>query len=148
MNRHESIDALVKAVNERNYGDVLDFKEIGYIIQQEYGTRKYSDILHAAMRRLEVTGHMIVNLRGIGYKVLSPDDYTGEGMKRVRQGAKRIDRGTKVLNHAPVNDMTQQAREVYNRVNDRMIRLQAAMAGASVEIHMLEKSNNPLLVAK
>ncbi len=148
MNRQESIDALVKAVNERNYGDVLDFKEIGYIIHQEYGTRQYNDILHAAMKRLEVMGHMIVNLRGIGYKVLSPDDYTSEGVKRVRQGAKRIDRGTKVLNHAPINDMTQQAREVHNRVNDRMIRLQAAMAGASVEIHMLEKSKNPLLVAK
>lgn len=148
MNRQESIDALVKAVNERNYGDVLDFKEIGYIIHQEYGTRQYSDILHAAMKRLEVTGHMIVNLRGIGYKVLSPDDYTSEGVKRVRQGAKRIDRGTKVLNHAPVNEMTQQAREIHNRVNDRMVRLQAAMAGASVEIHMLEKSKNPLLIAK
>jgi len=80
--------------------------------------------------------------------VLRPDEYTQEGVKRVRQGAKRIDRGAKVLNHAPVNDMTQQAREIHNRVNDRMVRLQAAMAGASVEIHMLEKSKNPLLLAK
>lgn len=148
MNRQESIDALVMAVNERDYGDVLDFKEIGYIIRQQYGTRQYSDILHAAMKRLEVAGHMIVNVRGVGYKVLRPDEYTQEGVKRVCQGAKRIDRGTKVLNHAPVNDMTQQAREIHNRVNDRMVRLQAAMAGASVEIHMLEKSKNPLLLAK
>jgi hypothetical protein len=29
-----------------------------------------------------------------------------------------------------------------------MIRLQAAMAGASVEIHMLGKNQNPLLSAK
>jgi hypothetical protein len=148
MNRQEAIDSLVKAVEERNYGDILDFKEIGYIIHQEYGTHAYSDILQAAKKRLELAGHMIVNVRGIGYKVLQPDDYTQEGVKRVRQGAKRIDRGTKVLNHAPVNDMTQQAREAHNRVNDRMVRLQAAMAGATVEIHMLGKSQNPLLAAK
>ena len=148
MKRQEAIDSLVKAVSERKYGDVLDFKEIGYIIHQEYGTNAYQDILQAARKRLEVAGHMIVNVRGVGYKVLQPDDYTKEGVKRVRQGARRIDRGTKVLNHAPVNDMTQQAREAHNRVNDRMIRLQAAMAGASVEIHMLGKNQNPLLSAK
>jgi hypothetical protein len=148
MNRQESIDSLVKAVSERNYGDILDFKEIGYIIHQEYGTHAYNDILQAAKKRLELAGHMIVNVRGVGYKVLQPDDYTQEGVKRVRQGAKRIDRGTKVLNHAPVNDMTQPARDAHNRVNDRMVRLQAAMAGATVEIHMLERSQNPLLAAK
>ena len=148
MKRQEAIEALVKAVGERKYGDVLDFKEIGYIIHQEYGTHAYNDILQAAKKRLEIAGHMIVNVRGVGYKVLNPDDYTNEGVKRVRQGARRIDRGTKVLNHAPVNDMTQQAREAHNRVNDRMVRLQAAMAGATVEIHMLGKRQNPLLTSK
>lgn len=148
MNRQEAIDRLVKAVEERNYGDMLDFKEIGYIIHQEYGTHAYSDILQAARKRLELAGHMIVNMRGVGYKVLQPDDYTKEGVKRVRQGARRIDRGAKVLNHAPVNDMSQEVREAHNRVNDRMVRLQAAMAGASVEIHMLSTTKNPLLAAK
>lgn len=148
MNRQEAIDSLVKAVEERKYGDILDFKEIGYIIHQEYGTHAYSDILQAARKRLELAGHMIVNVRGVGYKVLPPDDYTKEGVKRVRQGARRIDRGAKVLNHAPVNDMSQEVREAHNRVNDRMVRLQAAMAGASVEIHMLSTTKNPLLVAK
>ena len=148
MNRQEAIDSLVKAVEERKYGDILDFKEIGYIIHQEYGTHAYSDILQAAKKRLELAGHMIVNMRGVGYKVLQPNDYTKEGVKRVRQGAKRIDRGAKVLNHAPVNDMSQEVREAHNRVNDRMVRLQAAMAGASVEIHMLSTTKNPLLAAK
>jgi hypothetical protein len=91
---------------------------------------------------------MIVNVRGIGYKVCYPDNYTGEGVRYMRMGARKIDRGAKILNHAPVNDMSQAAREAHNRVNDRMVRLQAAMAGASVEIHMLEASKNPLLTAK
>lgn len=148
MNRKEAIDNLFEQVSKKKYGDILDFKEIGYIIHQEYGSNAYSDILQAARKRLELAGHMIVNVRGVGYKVCQPDDYTSEGVRRVRQGARRIDRGTKVLNHAPVNDMTPAAREAHNRVNDRMVRLQAAMAGASVEIHMLSANTNPLLNAK
>lgn len=148
MNRKEAIDSLVKAVGERDYGDVLNFDEIGGIINQKHGTMQYNDILQAARKRLIAAGHMIVNVRGIGYKVCPPDGYTGEGVRYMRQGARRIDRGAKILNHAPVNDMSPQARETHNRVNDRMVRLQAAMAGASVEIHMLNTSKNPLLAAK
>lgn len=148
MTRKEAIDNLVKAVEERNYGDVLTFDSIGYIIGQKHGTMKYQDILQTAKKRLEMAGHMIVNVRGVGYKVCPPDNYTGEGVRYMRMGARKIDRGAKILNHAPVNDMSQAAREAHNRVNDRMVRLQAAMAGASVEIHMLEASKNPLLTAK
>jgi alkylated DNA nucleotide flippase Atl1 len=148
MKRQEAIDKLVNAVKERPYGDVMTFDSIGYIIDQKHGSVSYGDILQAARKRLELAGRMIVNVRGIGYKVCPPDSYTGEGVRKMRQGAKRIDRGTKILNHAPVNDRSQPAREAYNRVSDRMNRLQAAMAGASVEIHMLEASKNPLQLAK
>lgn len=148
MDRKTAIDNLFEEVSKRKYGSVLDFREIGLIIHQEYGTHAYNSIVQAAKKRLELAGHMIVNVRGVGYKVCQPDEYTNEGVRRVRQGARRIDRGTKVLNHAPVNDMTPAAREVHNRVNDRMTRLQAAMAGASVEIHMLSTSKNPLLNAR
>lgn len=148
MNRKEAIDNLVKAVEERSYGETLSFAEIGGIINQKYGSTKYSDILQAARKRLLAAGHMIVNVRGIGYKVCEPDNYTGEGVRYMRQGARRIDRGAKIISYAPVNDMSLAAREVHNRVNDRMVSLQAAMAGASVEIHMLEARKHPLLAAK
>ena len=147
MERKEAIDKLVNAVKEKPYGDVLTFDSIGYIIDQKNGTMRYQDILQTAKKRLEIAGHMLVNVRGVGYKVCQPDNYTGEGVRKMRQGARRIVRGATSLAHAPVNDMTQQAREAHNRVNDRMIRLQAAMAGATVEIHMLDPSKNPLALA-
>ena len=148
MGRQEAINNLVEAVEARGYGEVLNFDEIGGIINQKYGSTTYSDILQAARKRLIAAGHMIVNVRGIGYKVCAPDNYTGEGVRYMRQGARKIDRGAKIISHAPVNDMSPAAREAHNRVNDRMISLQAAMAGASVEIHMLESRKNPLLSAK
>ena len=148
MERKEAIDALVKAVEEMDYGDVMTFQDIGHIIHRRYGEGTYNDILQAARKRLIAAGHMIVNVRGIGYKVCPPDEYTGEGVRHVRQGARRIDRGMKIMDHAPVQDMTPAARENHNRINDRMRTLQAAMAGASVEIHMLGKNQHPLLAAK
>lgn len=149
MNRKEAIDSLVQAVEDRDYGDVLNFGEIGSIIGQRYGSMAYNTILQAARKRLITAGHMIVNVRGVGYKVCNPDSYTGEGVRYMRQGARKIDRGAKILSHAPVNDMSPEAREAHNRVNDRMTRLQAAMAGASVEIHMLStKTAHPLLQEK
>ena len=148
MTRKEAIDSLVKAVEGKGYGDVLDYMEIGEIIDQRYGTHMFNDILQTARKRLIVAGRMIVNVRGIGYKVCRPDDYTGEGVRYMRQGARKIDRGAKIIGHAPVSDMSPEAREAHNRVSDRMTRLQAAMAGASVEIHMLSTSKHPLLTAK
>lgn len=146
MERQDAINNLVRAVEERDYAQVLSFEEIGGIINQKYGSTKYSDILQAARKRLITTGHMIVNVRGIGYKVCDPDSYTGEGVRYMRMGARKIDRGAKIISHAPVNDMSPEARAAHNRVNDRMNALQAALAGASVEIHMLETSKHPLLV--
>lgn len=148
MSRKESIDNLVAAVENRNYGEILNYDEIGRIIGHQYGSTSYNDIVQCARKRLIVAGHMITNVRGIGYKVCQPDNYTVEGVRLMRQGARRIDKGTKIINHAPVNDMSQNAREAHNRVSDRMLRLQAAMAGASVELHMLSKGENPLAQAK
>ena len=148
MDRKDAVEALVRAVEDRTYGDILSFDEIGGIINQRYGTSKYGDILQTARRRLIAAGHMIVNVRGVGYRVCYPDSYTSEGVRYMRQGARRIDKGAKIINHAPVNDMSQEAREAHNRVSDRMTRLQAAMAGASVEIHMLEMPKHPLLATK
>ena len=82
--------------------------------------------------------------RDAAYKVCDPDSYTGEGVRYMRHGARKIDMGAKIISHAPVKDMSLVAREAHNRVNDRMVQLQAAMAGASVEIHMLSASKNPL----
>lgn len=147
MERKDAINALVTAVEEMDYGAVLSFRDIGDIIGHRYGERGYNDVLQAARKRLVAAGHMIVNMRGIGYKVLNPDDYTGEGVRMMRQGARRIDRGVKLMDHAPVKDMSPAAREAHNRVNDRMRILQAAMSGASVEVHMLGTNKNPLLTA-
>lgn len=43
------------------------------------------------------------------------------------------------MRHAPVKDMSTVGLESYNRVNDRLHILQAAMTGSKVEITLLSK---------
>lgn len=145
MTRKDAIDTLVTAIMERDYGEMLTFAEIGKIIQHKYD---YRDILQAARKRLIEAGRMIVNVRGVGYKVCEPDDYTGVGIGYMRRGVRKIDRGAKIVRYAPVSDMSPEARAAHNRVNDKLTRVQAALAGASVELHMLSVPENPLSLMK
>ena len=53
----------------------------------------------------------------------------------------------KILDNAPVQDMTQDGVQKYNTVSDRLHILRAAVTGAKVEIKMLNaKRENPLKV--
>lgn len=149
MNRKDKIEALVKKVSEMDYGETISFYEIGCVIEDNHGTKTFNNVVQAAKRELISMGHMLENVRCVGYKVVSPDNYTRHGVKLVRSGAGRIDEGVNVMRHAPVDKMTAEAREAHNRVYDNMMNLQASMAGACVQIHMLEKKRqHPLLGMK
>ena len=106
--------------------------------------------MQAVLKKLLDCGKMIANVRGVGYRVVDPDDYTLQSAKCVVSGAKKINKGTKILSNAPVCDMSDEGRRKYNAVADRVKILQAAVSGARVEINMLSsKRENPLkLMAK
>lgn len=149
MDRKDKIKALVDKVSSMNRGDVITYEEIAQVIEDSHGSTTYNDVVQAAKKHLVTDGNLLENVRGVGYKLTNPDDYTYQGVKLVKAGARRIDRGVKVMRYAPVNEMSGIAREAHNRVYDRMMNLQAAMAGASVEIKMMEKQReHPLLAMK
>lgn len=149
MSRKDCIDLLVKTIEGLNYGDTLNYEAIARLIGEDYGTKRFSDIVQAARRRLVNCGKMIECVQRVGYKVVEPDAYANHGIKQVMIGARRIDTGARIMTHAPVNDMSEVAREHHNRITDKMRNLQAAMAGASVEINMLNQPRvHPLLNSK
>ena len=149
MDRKDKIKALVENIVEKQYGDVISFYDIGTVIQDRKGTVSFNDVVQAAKKELLSSGYMLESVRCIGYRIVQPNDYTRQGVKMVRAGARRIDKGIKIMQYAPTEKMSVEAREAHNRVYDNMMNLQAAMAGASVQIHMLEKKRqHPLLGMK
>ena len=145
MNRQEKVKALVDAFSNEEYGATIEHWKIADIIEEVVGTQQYRDIVDKAKRELLDSGKMITNVYKVGYRVVNPDEYTDQSARCVVSGARKIDKGTRILENAPVKDMTQYGVQKYNTVSDRIRILQAAVCGAKVEIKMLNsKRENPL----
>ena len=146
MDRQDKIKLLVEEFAGMNYGETLEHFRIASLIEEGVNTSEYRYIVKKAKKQLLECGKMIANVKGAGYRVVCPDEYSFQSSKCVMAGARRIDYGTKILQNAPVKDMTLEGRQTYNSISDRMRILQAAMTGAKVEINMLSsKRENPLL---
>ena len=139
MQTNKKVENLVNYVMKKTYGDIIYHQEIAEVIGSQYGTYQYRSIVNSARKKLLEAGRMIDCIRKSGYKIVEPDNYTDSSVKEVVAGARRIDRGAKIMRHAPVNEMSQAGLESYNKVNDRLHILQAAIAGSKVEITMLSQ---------
>ena len=148
MTKQERIKTVVDYIANLPYGEIITHDKLAYIADVKQKSQDYRDIMFRAAKRLIDHGHIIKNIRGVGYQVIDPDDYSALSVKHAVRGAKLIDKGVKVMRNAPVSDMTQEGRTRYNAVNDRLTILQAAVTGAKVEITMLEsKRPHPLASA-
>lgn len=146
MTKSESVKHVVQYLASAEYGDTITHNRLAEIAGVREGSEAYRNIMARVQKKMLDHGHAVENVRGVGYRVLDPDDYSGVSVRLAVSGARRIDRGVKVLRNAPLQDMSADGRARYNTVNDRMMILQAAVTGAKVEITMLEsKRKNPLL---
>lgn len=147
MQTNKQVEKLVNYIMNKEYGDIIYHQEIASLLGMQYGSHQYRSTVNAAKKKLLEAGKMIDCVRKSGYKVLEPDNYTDSSVKEVVAGARRIDKGAKIMRHAPVKDMSSVGLESYNRVNDRLHILQAAIAGSKVEITMLsQKREHPLSI--
>ena len=147
MTRQDKIKALTEYVSNMEYGNHLMHHDIEELIKEKHKTNRYKDIVDASKKRLLSMGKMIENVKGIGYRIVSPDNYTEQAVKQVMSGAKRIAKGATIMDSAPVKDMTSAGLEAYNATADRMRILHAAVVSASVEVNMLaSKRPHPLSI--
>ena len=145
IKRQEKVKALTEAFANAEYGTTLEHFKIAKIIGERVNTQEYRQIVSRAKKELIDSGKMIASVFGVGYRVVYPDEYVDQSAKCVVSGARKISKGTRILEHAPVKDMTQSGVQRYNTINDRINILQAAVCGAKVEIKMLtKKRDNPL----
>lgn len=149
MNRQQKISALISLICNTAYGETISHSDISRAIEEAVNSQKYRGIVSAAKKRCVELGRATESIRGVGYRLILPDEYTNQSVKQIVSGAKRIDAGVKILTGAPVREMSQTGLESYNQVSDRVRILQASVAGAKVEISMLStRRQNPLLTAQ
>lgn len=149
MKTNKQVEQFVNYVIEKDYGTIIYHQEISNLLGVQYGSHQYCSIIQRAKKKLLEAGKMIDCVRGQGYEIVMPDDYTGSSVRELIGGARKIDKGAKIMRNAPVQKMSAAGLESYNLVNDRLCILQAAVAGAKVEINMLsQKRQHPLELAK
>lgn len=142
-------EVLAENLSTMDYGTVINHDQIAQMIDEPYPSSKYSSTVTAAKKiLLRDYGKVIENIKKTGYRVVQPDNYTDASMKHFRRGFKAMKRGTDTLASAPTKDMTQEGRETYRRVYDRVVTLQASMNGVKAELKTLTKKNHPFLAMK
>lgn len=137
-------EILAEKINELNYGDFISHQQIASVIEEPYGSNKYTSTISKAKKiLLKKYNKVIQNIVGDGYRITSPDDFVQQSLKHYKRGFNEMQKGYDTLEYAPTKDMTPEGRDTYRRVYDRAITLQAAMKGASVELKTLSKKNHP-----
>lgn len=148
MDRREKVNTIVERFASMNYGESLTHNQIAEMVGIKKTDGEYRYLISQSQKHLLAHGKMIESVRGVGYRVVFPDNYTLISTRCVASGVRRIDNGMKILAHAPVKEMTQDGVQAFNTVRDRMAILQAAVTGAKVEINMLSKKRqHPLTLS-
>ena len=145
-NRKKS-EILAEELSKMSYGDFIPHGQIASIIEELYGSNKYSTTIAKARKiLLKKYNKAIQNIVGDGYRVVNPDDFVQQSLKHYKRGFNEMGKAHDTLTYAPVQDMTPEGRDTYRRVYDRAVKLQAAMKGASVELKTLSKKKHPYAI--
>ena len=131
-----------------NYGTIIHYQDIEKVIGLKYKDRRYYAAIAKARNILREKGKEIKSIGKNGdYQVLYPGDYAGAYVREVRVANNHIKRGKKILNGAPVSDMTIEERTEFRNVSDFHTRLEASICGQFVEVKRLTDKKHPLQAA-
>ena len=146
INNKKKSEILCEHILELNYGEVLLHQDIEQIIGEDRTSNTYKTIISQTKNLLLKNRRAIESIKGQGYRVVEPDRFVELSLNHYHRGFKEFKKGTNTLNSAPVKDMSNEGRTVYQRVSDRAAILQALMNGVSVELKTLAAKEHPFAV--
>lgn len=142
-NRKKS-EILAERINELNYGDFISHEQIASVIEEAYGSNKYTSTIAKARKiLLKKYNKAIECVISDGYRVINPGDFVQQSLKHYKRGFGEMQKGYDTLTYAPIKDMSKEEIDVYRRVHDRAVILQASMKGTAVELKTLGEKRNP-----
>lgn len=141
-------EILAEKIASLNYGDSISHIDISDTIHEDHRSCKYAAVIQQARKvLLKHYGKILESIRGYGYRVICPDDYVTQYMRHVKRGVEEFKKGDETLRKAPVAAMSEEGRDVYKRINDRNMILNASLRGTIVELKTLEEKRHPFLPA-
>ena len=147
INNEIRAEVLEKFIAAHEYGDIIFHSEIEELIDSKKDSTRYKTTI-AKTKKLLLKNHQmaIENIQGQGYRIVAPDDFTDYSLGYYKRGINTMKKGKDYLNNAPTHNMSRDALDVYRKVNDRAVRLEAAMAGVAVELKTLARKPHPFSI--
>lgn len=130
-------EELAEFIASNDYGTIIHYQDIEHVTRLRYKTQKYYNTIQKAKKLTEASGKAIKSIGGGDYQVIYPGDYAKEYVREVRIARNHVKHGEKLLNSAPVKDMSIEERGTYNNVCDFHARMQAQISGNYVEVKRL-----------
>lgn len=136
-------EILADSIASLNYGDIIDHEQIEQLLGCDKESSAYANAVSKAKKKLRREHSLAIeSIRGVGYRVVKPDDYTEYALGYYKRGIHTMENGRDYLRNAPTRDMSPEARETFRRVNDRAVILEASMRGVRTELKMLARKQS------
>ena len=145
INKKEKWEVLFEAITSMNYDDIILHSQIESIIKEEYGTNIYRSIIAKTKKKLLESSKTITSIQGQGYRIINPDEYTDQSLSHIKRGFNQIDKGYKVLQYAPVDDMSEEGLKAHRHVSDKAKSFHAMIAGGCSELKLLNKKSKLMI---
>lgn len=139
-----SYERLSEYISSKGYGDIIHYQEIETVTGERRKSPKYYNAISKAKKLLEDSGKMIVSIEGGDYRVIYPGDYSKEYTSEIKKAHNRLKHGQRILDGAPVKDMSEDELQTYNHVRDFNTRLFASFSGSVTEVKRLTGKKHPL----
>lgn len=136
-------EKLADYIEGLDYGTVIHYQDVENVTGERRKTQRYYAAIAKAKKLLVERGKVIKLIGGGDYQVLYPGDYSSAYSREIRLARKRVKRGGKILDNAPVKDMTMEELRTFNNISDFHKRLDASISGSFVEVKRLQ-SRHPL----
>lgn len=129
--------AIVGAITSANYGDVFEHDELLRISGiEDKNSKAYRYMMAAVKRECEKAGKALIAIPGTGYRIITPGEYSVQAARRARLGMNQINKGVRLLQHAPVEQMTADERGDYNTVAGGLNAIAGAVSMRTAEVEV------------
>lgn len=142
--RQERIQRAFDSMKGLEYGTEIPHETLMAIVGAQSKDTEYYSIVNKARDRLVEVGKCTRTLHGVGYLVITPDEYAEESRRQIEFAGKRMNEAERIVSYAPVERMSAEGFARHRAYSDRLCMFKAHMIGVRKELSVLV-NQKPLL---
>lgn len=115
-------------------GKIASHEELAEIMFLKPNSQKYYNAMQRVVKSLTSLGVRLSNVKGVGYKVLTADEWVEEAKRKTKKGGKSIIEAQEIINHAPYLRMSEEVRQECMQLHDMLVKQKYMLAGGVVSV--------------